>query len=115
MIKMFEYPIEKYQFYTTKNKVVAVSTYAGRNVRGIAKCDPRDEFDVEAGKKLAAARCAARVAEKRKARAQREFEKARDNYLKAQERFEKMNTYWYDSKMAAISANAEVSKLLDTM
>ena len=112
---MFEYPIEKYQFYTTKNKVVAVSTYAGRNVRGVAKCDPRDNFDMEMGKKLAAARCAARIAEKRKARALREFEKARDNLFRAQERFEKMNMYWYDSKKAAITANTEVTKLLDTM
>ena len=76
---MFNYPIEKYQFYTTKNKVVAVSTYAGKTVRGIAKADPRDNFDLEAGKKLAAARCAARIAMKRKSRAQKEFDKARDH------------------------------------
>ena len=35
-----------YTYYTNnKDIVVALSTYAGKNVRGIAKCDPRDEFD----------------------------------------------------------------------
>lgn len=113
--KMFNYPIEKYQFYTTKNKVVAVSTYAGKTVRGIAKADPRDNFDLEAGKKLAAARCAARIAMKRKSRAQKEFDKARDAYEKAQARFEKMNLYWQDSKKAAVMAEAEVTRILNEL
>lgn len=112
---MFNYPIEKYQFYTTKNKVVAVSTYAGKTVRGIAKADPRDNFDLEAGKKLAAARCAARIAMKRKARAQKEFNKARDAYEKAQARFEKMNLYWQDSKKAAVMAEVEVTNILNEL
>ena len=35
------FPISKYDFYTTKaNETIAVSTYAGRTVRGKAKVDP---------------------------------------------------------------------------
>ena len=40
----------KYNFYTDgKTKVVAVSTYAGKVVRGVAKCDVNDTFSLENG------------------------------------------------------------------
>ena len=32
----------KYKYYTAGNKVIAVSTYAGKTVKGVAKCDPKD-------------------------------------------------------------------------
>ena len=58
--------IPRYRYYTNgKDTVVAVSTYAGETVRGVAKCAPEDEFDLAKGKKLAAARCAKKVAKKR--------------------------------------------------
>lgn len=40
-----------------ENRVYCMTYYAGKTIRGVAKCDPQDEFDVEAGKKLAKARC----------------------------------------------------------
>ena len=72
------YPISKYKFFVTpdKTRVFAVSTYAGKTVKGTAKCDPRDTFDLNFGKELAAARCAAKVAKKRKARAAKQVLKA---------------------------------------
>lgn len=112
---MFEYPIEKYHFFTSKNKIVAVSTYAGKSVRGVAKCDPRDEFDMEKGRELAAARCAERVAQKRLARARKEFSRANEIRLKAQARFDEMNAYLYDAKNAVIAAEEKTSKLLQKM
>ena len=45
-----EYSLDRYNYYTTQNKVIAVSTYAGRTVKGIAKCDPRDTFSIDSGK-----------------------------------------------------------------
>lgn len=68
------YPIEKYKFTTydqensdgTVSKVVvAISTYGGKTVRGKAKCHSTDEFDLETGKRLAAARCDFKVCYKR--------------------------------------------------
>ena len=44
------YPIEKYRYYTNGRRVIAVSTYAGKTVRGVATCDPGDEFSMEKGK-----------------------------------------------------------------
>lgn len=72
------YPIEKYQFkvYEKTNKdnskssvVVALSTYCGKVVKGVAKCMESDSFSLETGKKLAAARCDLKVCIKRKNRA----------------------------------------------
>ena len=70
----YKFPFEKYRFHVvdTKNsdgqtvkKVIAISTYAGKPVRGVAICSVHDEFDLEKGKKLAAARCNAKVAKLR--------------------------------------------------
>ena len=112
---MFNYPFEKYHFYVGKNKIVAVSTYAGKSVRGVAKCDPRDEFDMEKGRALAAARCAERVAQKRQARAKAEFNRAYANFTKAQKRLENMNVYMVDSKKAVIAAKENINTVLKDM
>ena len=64
--KMRKNFVPKYRFYTNgKNLVVAVTSFQGQNVRGVAKCNEQDEFDLETGKKLAAARCAMKIAKKR--------------------------------------------------
>ena len=62
-----------YKYVVTPNKIIALSTYAGRTVRGIAKCHPNDTFNEEFGKTLAAARCNQKIAAKRYARAQKEY------------------------------------------
>lgn len=70
----YKFPFEKYRFHVvdTKNsdgqkvkKVIAISTYAGKPVRGVAICSVHDEFDLEKGKRLAAARCNEKVAKLR--------------------------------------------------
>ena len=43
------YPIEKYKFYTNGSRVIAVSTYAGKTVRGVAVCHAGDAFSLEKG------------------------------------------------------------------
>lgn len=51
------YPMEKYHYYVdSKKNVYAASTFAGKIVKGVAKCDPKDEFSLEKGKQLAARR-----------------------------------------------------------
>lgn len=78
------FPAEKYNYIITNKenykpfKVIALSTYCGKTVRGIAKCDPRDEFDEHTGMRLAAARCNMKVAEKRYKRAHAQYLEARD-------------------------------------
>ena len=58
--------VPKYRYYTNgENVVIAVASYKGRTIRGVAKCSEQDEFDLEVGKKLAAARCAMKIARER--------------------------------------------------
>lgn len=106
-----KYGLDKYKFYVNDNKVIAVSTYAGRTVRGTAKCDPRDEFDLEFGKKLAAARCAYKIAEKRKARATAEYRKAAVAADEAVMWFNEMKQYFMDSVDQLDDTIEEIKKL----
>ncbi len=107
---------EKYKFYTDgSNKMVAVSTYAGKTVRGVAKCDPRDTFDVEVGQNLAIARCAMKIANKRYARAQREFEKAEQEVAKALVRLNKMENYVNDARSEVTEAKRNLESMSATV
>lgn len=54
-----------YRFYKGKNTITCVSSYAGKTVRGVAKCAPNDEWDEDLGKRLAKLRCDVKVAKKR--------------------------------------------------
>lgn len=110
-----KYGLDKYKFYVNGNKVIAVSTYAGRTVRGTAKCDPRDEFDLEFGEKLAAARCAYKIAEKRKARATAEYRKAAVAADEAAMHFNDMKQYFIDSVDQLDDAIEEIKKLVGAL
>lgn len=99
------YPIEKYRYYTTKTasgdqKVIAVSTYAGRTVRGTAICHPQDTFDLEKGKEIAAARCAVKIAAKRMKRAERKRQEAMRQARQAKHYERKMTEYLHDADLA---------------
>lgn len=98
-----EYSLDKYKYYIPTKadgapyKVVAVSTYAGRTVRGVAKCDPKDTFDTEKGKQLAAARCQAKVSSQRLKRATKKLNEATKALEKAQKYYDDMTVYFNDS------------------
>ena len=98
------YPIEKYKIIVHDHEVIAISTYAGKTVRGVAKADPRDEFDVEVGKELAIARCAAKIAIKRQNRAKRCLATAQAKLAEAQAWVDKMSAYASDSMVDASKA-----------
>lgn len=100
------YPMKKYRYFTDeKSKVVAVSSYAGRPVRGIAKCNPDDEFDLEFGKELAAARCNAKIAKKRSDHAYKAYIEAIKALNMATRRFKKMEKYLIDAEDAEEAAD----------
>lgn len=115
-----KFSLDKYKFAffkdgNGKTTVSARSTYAGKTVKGYAKCDPRDNYDVESGKALAAARCNAKIAEKRVARAQRQVAKAAQMVKDAQAYEAKMKAYLSDSIVEADDAEAHVADLLAKM
>lgn len=106
----------KYSFYTDgKTKVIAVSTYAGKVIRGVAKCDVNDTFSLEKGKKLAAARCNEKIAKKRLVRAQHANIDVLLEYGRLMKKFEKAVSYKEDSQVALTEAENLVASILETM
>ena len=100
-----------YKYIETPNKVIALSTYAGKTVRGIAKCHPNDTFDVEFGRKLAAARCNAKIAAKRAANAQNKYWAAHDEYREVDRAFEKACKYYIDAVAQLKDAEAYLDEV----
>ena len=100
------YPIEKYEFkvFEQKNEdgtkssvVIALSTYAGKTVKGVAKCVATDPFDLEKGKKLAAARCDYKVCLKRMKRASKKYSESEKKLKEYSEYSRKMGNYYSDA------------------
>lgn len=109
------YPIERYRFYRAGNKIIAASTYAKKTVRGVAICDANDEFDFEKGKKLAAARCAVKVAEKRLNRATTMVEDAVDKLDIASSYYDRMCEYRADALEERNKAFESLDRILEDM
>lgn len=115
------YPIEKYQivvhqhpdYHTTE--ILARSTYAGETVEGKAICHLNDTYDEDKGVKLAVARCAEKIAKKRKARAARLLKKAQDQLTMAQKYVTDMTAYHTDATAELAEAQADVADILATM
>lgn len=112
---MNSYPLNKYRFVTTGNKVIALSTYAGKTVRGVARCSPHDTFSLDKGKELAAARCAYKIAQKRVTRAYNELQKADDKITEAQIRYDNMCEYYDNSIDSMYNAQERLEDLLGSM
>lgn len=104
------YPLEKYKYYQAGNKVIAVSSFAGRTVRGVAKCNPNDTFDLEKGKKLAALRCNEKVARRRFARACHKEEDALRAYITAEHHYDAMIWYEEDAYQDMVEARKAIDE-----
>ena len=104
-----------YKIFTHNNEVIAVSTFAGKTVRGVAKCNPADTFDLAKGQKLAEARCNAKVAEKRFKRAKRKCEETFKAYSEAVANHNRMVDYYEDALAAKELAEKEVAELMEQL
>jgi hypothetical protein len=101
-----------YRIYETPNKVIAVSSFAGQTVRGVAKCNPNDEFDSEKGAALAAARCGVKIAEKRVKRAYNKVDEARKIVDEAIAHLTDMLKYQADAEANMNNAQFELEAVL---
>lgn len=111
------YPLGKYRYFftTTRDgnpKVIAISTYAGKTVRGVAVCHPNDSYDEELGKRIAATRCAKKIAEKRYNRAVSKKHDAFELLKRAVDYNHEMETYVSDAKNELNDAVAELNELM---
>ena len=109
------YPIEKYKFYTNGSRVIAVSTYAGKIVRGVAVCHVDDTFSLEKGKKLAALRCAEKIARKRLNRAEHKVDEAYWAHVDAEFYLDKMIDYKNDALYELNEVIAAKNDMLDSL
>ena len=107
----------RYKYFTDEKnrKVIVISTYAGKTVRGVAKADPRDGFDVEKGTILAKARCDAKVAFKRAKRATKKINEAKEFLDYAKKYYEEMHSYYHDSMIAQTIAQEHLNDLIKTL
>lgn len=84
----------RYKYYeSSQNEVIAVTRYRGRNVRGVAKCNPKDDYYFSIGAQLAQARCKEKVAKIRKNDAIARIKMAQDAYIKAFKYYQKCIDY----------------------
>ncbi len=109
---MKNYPLEKYRYFVDGRRVIAISTYAGKTVRGVAICDPSDEFDIEKGKKLAATRCALKIAFKRHTRAMNKVEEAEAKVNNAKDHLVRMMSYRSDATNQLLDALNNLNELI---
>ena len=106
----------RYKFYNAGDgKIIVTSTYAGRTVRGTAKCAPGDSYSEEAGKNLALARCDSKVAHKRHKHALKRYQEALDWYDEAYQYLQDMERYCDDSYDAMVKADNELNDILTKM
>ncbi len=110
---MNDFPLEKYRYYTDGNRVIAVSTYAGKTVRGVAVCHPDDTFDLELGKRIAAAKCNEKVAEKRLHRAADKAIQAGIDVAIAKQHQDEMSAYYNDAFSAYNEASLAYNQLIN--
>ena len=102
----------RYRFYRANNKVIAISTFAGKTVKGIAKCDPSDEFSMNIGEELAAARCNNKIAAKRVRCAQRKLDEAVKALEFANSQVEFATKYLNESTVKYEESVREVDEIL---
>ena len=90
---------KKYQFHYNPGTqtVVCTTFYKGQTVRGVAKCNPDDNFDIDVGKKLALLRCRQKLARKKIKRARKVYDDALCAEIKAKHNFGKATDFLNDS------------------
>lgn len=97
MYKFIELPEQR--------KVICISSYAGRPVKGVAKCAPNDEFSMEYGRRLAQARCDVKIAGKRMEATAGKYVKTAIEINRLAKEAEKYHTFYeknYNDYSAAI-------------
>ena len=106
----------KYNIYEDgKGKVIVVSYYEGRCVRGIAKCSPADEYNAAIGVTLAQTRCDAKIAVLKKKKRIKELENADAVFHKAREEYLKKKQHVDNAIKECEEADNLVQRFLDDL
>lgn len=104
---------KRYKYIETgSNAIIAISTYAGKPVKGVAKCDPNDNFSYVYGRRLAKARCDVKISKKRYKNANNKAKAALKALNAAREYYNRMIDYEMDSFKAMDTANENLANIL---
>ena len=101
-----------YTIIHNKDTTIAYSTFAGKTVKGYAKCNPEDEADPAIGEKLAKARCGLKIAKKRRKWAESQYNNAKTEMFAAIKHFNEMESYAKDSIEAVLDAEDYLEEVL---
>lgn len=114
------YPLDKYRYYKHELadgsiEIFAVSSYAGKTVKGKARCHAKDieNFDEEKGKQLAALRCDLKIAEKRMARAAKCYKYAVENQDRAAKLVADMDEYAVNSVLRKVKSEKVLKDFIE--
>ena len=109
------FPYDKYKYFVNGNKIIAISTYAGKTVRGVATCHPEDNFDMETGKQLAAMRCDLKVREKRWKAANQKAEEKWIAFRKAEDESDEADIFLDESYNDWEKAKKDYQVFMDSL
>jgi hypothetical protein len=98
-------------FRDGKGKVIVASSYAGKIVRGVAKCNENDTYNEDTGIALAAARCDVKIADKRIKRAQAQYDAATRAVNEAQADWEKAVQYLSNAEQEGTAARLALESM----
>lgn len=105
----------RYRFYTFDNKILCVSSYAGKSVKASAKCDPTDEYDFEKGKELAKARCDVKISSKRLKRANQKLQEAVKEFEIADKHLKSRTSYVEESLVELADAQKRLVEIEESL
>ena len=92
--------------------IIAISSFAGKPVRGKAKCEPGDDYNETLGMELAELRCNMKVAKKRSKYAMKQFAEAKRALAEAKARVADMENYVTYATMEEIKLVEEYKALI---
>jgi len=98
-------------FRDGKGKVIVASSYAGKIVRGVAKCNENDTYNEDTGIALATSRCDVKIANKRVKRAMAKYDAATKAVNDATAAWEKAIKYLTNAEQEALNARKTLSVL----
>ena len=108
---------DKCNFYinTDTRTVVCATTYKNERLRGVAKCDPEDDFDTEIGKLLAYIRCRQKLAKRKLAHAKKVYLRSLEDERKAKKNVAKAASFYRDSVEYLKASNEALEKMMERL
>jgi len=102
------------KIYHNDNTVVAVCSFNGKRVKATAKCNPEDTFDFDKGKRIAIARCNAKIAKLRLKSAQSHYVNIKEEEWKLKNTADKIAKTVLDAQELLNKCNKTLKELEKT-